>query len=102
MKMKTRTIVLAIVGMLAFISISCYASETSWSAEGTPSGNLRQVVGLPSVAVGNLNPSARNPGVEVFCTALYDAPGGYCYYFTLGLPYTNYTVASNMTIGGTR
>ncbi len=43
-------------------------------------------MGLSSVAVGNLNPSARNPGIELLCTGLYDVPGGYCNYFTLGVP----------------
>jgi hypothetical protein len=100
--MKTKTILFAIVALVLFVSISCIASEVSWSNRRSNSDPLRQIVGLSSVAIGNLNPSARNPGVEIFCTALYDTPGGYCYYFTPGLPYTNYTLNSNITIGGSK
>ena len=100
--MKTITILFAAVVMVVFVFFSCYASEAAWSARENSSNNLRKTVGLPSVAVGNLNPTARNPGLEVFCTALYDSPGGYCYYFTLGLPYTNYTINSSMTVGGNK
>jgi hypothetical protein len=100
--MKTQTILAIVVVLMVFISFSCYASEASWSTKKGTSDPLRQTVGLSSVAVGNLNPSARNPGLEIYCTALYDTPGGYCYYFTPGLPYTNYTIKSDMTVGGNR
>jgi hypothetical protein len=50
------------------------------------------------VAIGNLNPSARNPGVELLCTGLYDVPGGYCNYFTLGVPSTNFSNPVSFTV----
>jgi hypothetical protein len=50
------------------------------------------------LAVGNLNPSARNPGVELLCTGLYDVPGGYCNYFTMGVPSTNFSVPTSFTV----
>jgi hypothetical protein len=83
--------------LLVFVSVSCLASELSWSAKAENPDYLRQLVGLPSVAVGNLNPSARNPGLEYLCTSLYDVPGGYCYYFTSGLPVTNFTIIANIS-----
>ena len=99
MKMKTRTLLLAMVGLLIFVFLSCAVSEISW-AQGRSSDSLRQLVGLQSFAVGNLNPSARNPGLEFFCTALYDSPGGYCYYFTSGVPSYNLTIYANITKDG--
>jgi hypothetical protein len=96
--MKTKTLLAATVLLLVFVSISCLISELSWSAKASSPDSLRQIVGLPSIIVGNLNPSARNPGLELFCTSLYDVPGGYCYYFAPGLPVTNFTViAVNIT-----
>jgi hypothetical protein len=101
MKMKTRNLLLGMVGLLIFVFLSCAVSEISWS-QGSSSDSLRQLVGLPSFAVGNLNPSARNPGLEFFCTALYDSPGGYCYYFTSGVPYNNLTIYANITREGAK
>lgn len=101
MKMKARIILLAMVGLLIFVFLSCAVSEISWS-QGSSSDSLRQLVGLPSFAVGNLNPSARNPGLELFCTALYDSPGGYCYYFTPGVPLYNLTIYANITKDGNK
>jgi hypothetical protein len=97
--MKTRIMLLAMVGLLAFVFLSCTISEISWSSKNNNSDALRQIVGLPSFAVGNLNPSARNPGLEALCTALSDSPRGYCYYFTPGVPSTNLTIYTNITIG---
>jgi hypothetical protein len=96
MIMKTRTLLLAMVGLLIFVFVSCTMSEISW-AQPSSSDSLRQLVGLPSFAVGNLNPSARNPGLEFFCTALYDTPGGYCYYFTSGVPSNNLTIYASIS-----
>ncbi len=80
--MKTTKIIFAVSAVLViFVFTSCVVSEYSWSTKGNSSDSLRQLVGLPSVAVGNLNPAARNPGLEFLCTSLYDSPGGYCYYF---------------------
>jgi hypothetical protein len=101
MKMKARIILLLMVGLLIFIFLSCVVSEISWS-HGSNSDSLRQLVGLPSFAVGNLNPSARNPGLELLCTALYDSPGGYCYYFTPGVPVNNLTIYANITKDGNK
>ena len=95
--MKTRLFMTLVVALLAFVFVSCVLSEVSWSVKKNNPDILRQTVGLPSLAIGNLNPSARNPGLELLCTGLYDSPGGYCNYFTLGVPYINFTMASNFT-----
>jgi hypothetical protein len=96
-EMKTKTLLVATVALLTFVSLSCLVSEISWSEKVNSSDSLRQLVGLPSIAIGNLNPSARNPGLELFCTSLYDVPGGYCYYFAPGVPVTNFTIVANIT-----
>jgi hypothetical protein len=92
--MKPRTILITLAALIAIIAVACAASEISWSTKTNSPDALRQTVELPSIAIGNLNPSARNPGLEVLCTGLNDAPGGYCYYFTDGVPYINFTSAS--------
>ena len=99
MKMKTRMMLLIMVGLLMFVFLSCALSEISWSTKESNSDSLRQLVGLPSFAVGNLNPAARNPGLEGLCPALSDSPGGFCYYFTPGVPTTNLTIYTNIAIG---
>jgi hypothetical protein len=33
------------------------------------------------------------------CTGLYDVPGGYCSYFSLGVSFINFTMADNFTTG---
>jgi hypothetical protein len=96
--MKTRTLLLAMCGMLIFVFLSCAVSEIGWSQESS-SDSLQQILGLPSLAVGNLNPSARNPGFEALCVALSDSPGGYCYYFTSGIPPANLKIYTNITLG---
>ena len=98
--MKPKIFVSLVVVLLTFVFLSAVWSEISWSMKENAPNALRQVVGLPSVAVGNLNPSARNPGLEFLCTGLYDVPGGYCNYFALGVPLINFTLAGNFTIGG--
>jgi hypothetical protein len=97
MRMKTKTVLLAMVGLLIFVFVSSAFSEISWSTSDKKSDSLRQLVGLPSFAVGNLNPSARNPGLEALCTSLIDSPGGYCYYFTPGVPEVNLKIYTNIT-----
>jgi len=99
MKMKSRILVLLIVVLLTFVFLSCSLSEISWSMKENAPNSLRQIVGLPSVAIGNLNPSARNPGLELLCTGLYDVPGGYCNYFALGVSFINFTMAGNFKTG---
>ncbi len=84
--------------LLLFVFVSCLVSEAYWSIKEDNPDPLRQVVGLPSVAVGNLNPSARNPGLELLCTGMYDVPGGYCAYFTSGVPFINFQMATNFTV----
>jgi hypothetical protein len=100
--MKNKTLLLATVGLLLFVLISCAISEISWSITINKTDSLRQLVGLPSVAVGNLNPSSRNPALEIMCTSLYDSPGGYCYYFTSGVPVSNITAITNVTVEVTK
>lgn len=100
--MKNKTMLIATVGLLLFVSLSCVASEVSWSITKNDSDPLRQLVGLPGVAVGNLNPASRVPGLEFMCPALYDSPGGYCYYFAPGVPVTNMTIYANVTLDGTK
>ncbi len=97
--MKSKTPLLFVAVLTTFVLLACVASEISWSTKESAPDVLRQTVGLPSVAVGNLNPSARNPGLELLCTGLYDVPGGYCSYFALGVPFINFTTAGNFTIG---
>ena len=96
--MNSRIMIIVVVLLLAFVFGSCVVSEISWSTKENTTDSLRQIVGLPSVAVGNLSPSARNPGVELLCTGLYDVPGGYCYYFTMGVPFTNFSMPTDFTV----
>jgi hypothetical protein len=98
MKMKSKILMYSIAILLMFVCGSCALSEIYWSIKENNPDSLRQLVGIPSVAVGNLNPSARNPGIELLCTGLYDVPGGYCSYFTMGVPVINFTMASNFTV----
>ena len=98
MKMKGRIVLLIVVALVIFVSFSCLISEMSWATKENTRDSLRELVGLPSVAIGNLNPAARNPGLEVLCTGLYDVPGGYCSYFTLGAPFINFTASGNITV----
>ena len=96
--MKSKVLIVIIAVLLTFVFVSCAISELSWSTRENNNDSLRYVVGLPSVAVGNLSPAARNPGVEVLCTGLYDVPGGYCNYFSMGVPYIGFPMASNFTV----
>ena len=98
MNMSPRVLIYIISILLTFVFVSCAISEISWASKENATDSLRQVVGLPSVAVGNLSPSARNPGVEALCTSLYDVPSGYCYYFSMGVPFINFPMATNFTV----
>jgi len=95
--MKTNKFFLLIIFLIISIGVSCLLSEWSWATKYDSPDSLRKVVGLPSLAVGNLNPVARNPGLEVLCTSFYDVPGGYCIYFTQGVAPLNLTLACNIT-----
>lgn len=83
--MRARIILSATVALLMFVFVSCIASEVFWANKQESYDPTRELVGLPSIAIGNLNPSARNPGLEILCTGLFDVPGGYCSYFTPGV-----------------
>jgi hypothetical protein len=96
--MNSRIVIYVTAILLAFVLGSCVVSEISWSTKDNTQDSLHQMVGLPSLAVGNLNPSARNPEVELLCTGLYDVPGGYCNYFTMGVPPTNFSVPTSFTV----
>ncbi len=96
--MKTKILPGLLVVLLAFVFFSCASSEISWLKKESEPEPVRQVVGLPSIVVGNLNPSARNPGLELLCTGLYDVPGGYCNYFALGVPFISFPMATNFTV----
>jgi hypothetical protein len=96
--MRSKVLIYAIAILLTFVFVSCAVSEISWSIKENKTDSLRYLVGLPSVAVGNLSPSARNPGVEVLCTGLYDVPGGYCNYFSMGVPFITFPMATNFTV----
>ena len=96
--MKSRVLIYAIAILLTFVFVSSALSELSWSIKENNFDSIRYAVGLPSVAIGNLAPSARNPGVEVLCTGLYDVPGGYCNYYSMGVPFINFPMASNFTV----
>jgi hypothetical protein len=97
---KGQIVGLAVAAMMIYVSLSCLISEASWATKGRTADSLRQLVGLPSLSTGNLNPAARNPGLEILCTGLYDVPGGYCNYFILGVSFVNYTMSWNITVSG--
>lgn len=98
--MKPQTLLIVVAGLLTVVFTSCLISETAWRSREHSPDSLRQLLGLPSIAVGNLSPAARNPGLELFCTGLYDTPGGYCSYFTDGVPFINFKFGGNVTLGG--
>ena len=100
MKNKTRTILSIVVILTLFVLLSSAISELSWASKEQTVDALRRATGLPSLAVGNLNPSARNPGLEILCTSFFDQPGGYCYYYTSGVPFKDQQYFGNITLGG--
>jgi hypothetical protein len=96
--MRPRIIFAVVASLIAVVFVSCGASEISWANKRTATDSTRELVALPSIAIGNLSPAARNPGLEVFCTGLYDTPGGYCSYFTDGVPFTGFSSSGNITV----
>ena len=98
MRLKGRILLLVVAALMIYISLSCLISEASWATKEKTTDSLRELVGLPSLSTGNLNPAARNPGLEILCTGLYDVPGGYCSYFTLGVSLINFTMSWNITV----
>jgi len=98
--LKNGTILVILTVLLTAVFASCAFSEMTWLNRESSPDPLRQLTRLPSIAVGNLNPAARNPGVELVCTGLYDAPGGYCSYFTDGVPFISFRTGGNVTSVG--
>jgi len=98
--MKNRTMLIIVVLLPILVLVSCVFNEMAWLDKEKSPDPLREVLGLPSIAVGNLNPAARNPGLELFCTGLSDTPGGYCNYFTDGVPFINFESSGNVTLEG--
>jgi hypothetical protein len=96
--MKNRTMLIIVVLLPILVLASCFFNEMTWLDKEKSSDPLREVLGLPSIAVGNLNPAARNPGLELFCAGLYDTPGGYCNYFTDGVPFISFKLGGNVTL----
>jgi hypothetical protein len=96
--MRPAIILSAVVALLVVVSVSCSASQLVWTSVENTADPVRELVGLPSIAVGNLNPSARNPGLEILCAGLYDTPGGYCSYFTDGVPFIDFPSSGNITL----
>ena len=84
--------------LLVFVAVSCVLSEASWSAVSNQPDPLRELIAMPSIAEGNLNPSARSPGLELYCSSLNDIPGGYCYYYSQGVPAWEVAPAANVTV----
>ncbi len=102
MNLRAKTIFTATIFLIVFVLVSCVLSEVSWSNKMKQTDSVRQYVGLSSIIVGNLNPSARSAGLEFLCTSLYDAPGGYCYYFVPGVPDMDLAINLNITKVGTK
>jgi hypothetical protein len=98
--MENRVILIAAFLMTIAVLILCTMSELSWSTKEQTQEPIHKVVGLPSITIGNLNPAVRNPGLEIICTGLYDQPGGYCYYFSPGVPFEDYQYLANITLSG--
>jgi len=91
---------MAVFLMTLLVLILCATSELSWNIKEQTQQPIRTIIGLPSIAIGNLNPTARNPELEIFCTGLYDQPGGYCFYFSTGVPFEDYQYLANITLSG--
>jgi len=79
----------ALILTIFVLALAAY-SEQEWKAERPPEDiTFRETLGLPSIALGTNYGATRNPLLEVYCTSLYDMPGGYCYIYSasfLGTP----------------
>ena len=95
--MKINKLLFLITFLIATITVTSVLSEWSWAIKSNSPDPLRKIVGLPSLAIGNLNPVARNPGLEQLCTSFYDVPGGQCIYFNQGVAPINLTLACNIS-----
>ena len=69
--------------LTVLVLLSCLFNELYWesSIQNPVKADVRKTIGLPSIAIGTNYGATRNPLLEVYCTALYDMPGGYCYIF---------------------
>jgi hypothetical protein len=72
--------VLAIVFTASLLAV-CAQSELGWASR-TYDNKLREVIGLPSIAIGTNYEGTRNPLLEIFVRSLYDVPGGHDYVVT--------------------
>jgi hypothetical protein len=97
--LKSRNILIILAILLTVVFTSCYFNEIAWRNKENTLDPVRLSLRMSSLAIGNLSPSARNPGLEFFCTGLYDTPGGYCSYFTDGVPFINFRFGGNITLG---
>jgi len=93
-----KKLTLLVISLLFLVFASYAYSEYYWQKKGNNSTNYLQATGLSSIAIGNLSPISRSPGYELLCTGLYDVPGGYCSYFTEGVPFINYHSGLNITL----
>jgi len=91
---------LSVFFLVLLVLICSLGSELNWTYKEQVAEPLRRVTGLPSLAIGNLSPAARNPGLEMICTSLFDLPGGYCYYYEIGVPFEDYQYFGNITLKG--
>ena len=98
--MTDRFMLLLAFLLTLLVLICCLASELSWTYKDQEAETLRGIIGLPSLAIGNLSPAARNPGLEMICTSLFDLPGGYCYYYEIGVPFEDNQYFGNITLKG--
>ncbi len=79
-----KILALPVAALLMFVLVLSMnlVSEQAWSDAARrveEEQAIRRVVGLPSIAIGTYYGATRNPLLEVYCTSLYDVPGGYCY-----------------------
>ncbi len=98
--MKNRTLLILVTLLVTLVFTSYAYSEVYWHRRETTTVPIHRLTGLASLAIGNLSPSARSPGYELLCTGLYDAPGGYCSYFTDGVPSLHYRSGLNVALEG--
>lgn len=77
MKWTSLIPILAVVLTAAVIGIALFGASNLVPSQDD--GNLRRVVGLPSIAIGTNYEGTRNPLTELYVRSLYDIPGGYDY-----------------------
>ncbi len=66
--------------LMSFLIVAYVLNEQDWSKKRVSEENeIRAIIGLPSIALGTKYGATRNPLLELYCTSLYDLPGGYCY-----------------------